>query len=97
MRESLNEPISVVFYYDAAKRHLKPHLINWHGRDYKLGPVDFHHKTRKGANVIHHFSMSDIDRTAYFKIALDTGSLHWALEEYMYGDETAVHYAHPEA
>ena len=69
MRESLDEPVSVVFFFD------------------------FHHVTKKGAVTIHHFSISDVDETAYFKIALDTSNLHWSNEEYMYGSESAVHYA----
>lgn len=92
MRESLNEPVSVVFYYDANQNKLKPHLINWHGRDYKLGPIDFYHKTKHGRKVIHHFSMSDVDESTYFKIALDSENLNWKLEEYMYGGETFVKY-----
>lgn len=93
MRESLDEPVSVVFYYDAKKRHLKPHLLKWNNKEYALGPIDFHHITRKGAVTVHHFSMSDVDESAYFKIALDTSNLHWSIEEYMFGGETAVHYA----
>lgn len=92
MRESLNEDISVVFYYEALKRHIQPHRLSWNGRDFNLGKVDFHHKTRDGKNLIHHFSLADVDNTVYFKIALDTNSLHWKLEEYMYGSDSSVHY-----
>ncbi len=92
MRESLNEPISVVFYYDSNKRHLKPHVINWHGQDYKLGPIDFHHTTKVGNDLIHHFSMAAADGSAYFKISLHTRNLNWHLEEYMFGHEDIVHY-----
>lgn len=92
MRESLDEDISVVFYYDAEKRHIQPYQITWHGRDYRLGKVDFHHRTKQGTTLVHHFSMADINNTTYFKIALDTSSLHWALEEYMDAGDMAVHY-----
>ncbi len=92
MRESLNEPVSVVMYYDAAHSRVKPYKINWNGREYLLGPVDFHHKTRDGRVVIHHFSLADIDQTTYFKLALNTEDLHWTLEEYMSGDQMEVHY-----
>lgn len=85
MRESLDEDISVVFYYDASARHVQPHRLSWNGQDYQLGKVDFHHKTKNGTTLIHHFSLSNIEETAYFKIALDTATLHWKLEEYMYG------------
>ena len=93
MRESLDEPVSVLFYYDAKKHQLKPHALKWNGKDYYLGPIDFHHITRKGMVTIHHFSISDVDQSAYFKVALDTSNLHWSIEEYMFGGETAVHYA----
>ena len=93
MRESLDEPVSVLFYYDAKKNQLKPHALKWNGRDFRLGPIDFHHITKKGARTIHHFSMTDVDESAYFKIALDTSDLRWSIEEYMYGGDASVHYA----
>lgn len=96
MRESLEEPVSVVFYYDASTRHIQPYRLNWHGRDYQLGKVDFHHTTKKGVDLIHHFSIADVNNTAYFKISLDTRSLHWQLEEYMYAGEDRPHYGHEE-
>ena len=92
MRESLDEDVSVVIYYDATKKQIIPYKINWHGREYLLGPVDFHHKTHSGRELIHHFSLADAEQTTYFKIALNTASLHWKLEEYMTADESAVHY-----
>ena len=93
MRESLDEPVSVVFYFDAATRHIQPYRLTWNNRDYLLGKVDFHHKTRDGKNLIHHFSLADADGTVYFKIALDTSNLHWKLEEYMFGSLDTVSYA----
>jgi len=92
MRESLDEPISVVFNYDAPKRRTQPHRLTWNNQDYLLGKVDFHHKTRSGTTLIHHFSLADVDSTVYFKLALDTDTLHWKLEEYMYGGENSPHY-----
>ena len=92
MRESLDEDISVILSYDSNNRHIQPYRLNWNGRDYLLGKVDFHHKTRDGKNLIHHFSLADVDGTVYFKIALDTSNLHWKLEEYMYGNEGSPHY-----
>lgn len=83
MRESLNEPVSVVWYYDAKKRHMQPLRINWNGLDYDLGPVDFWHCTWSGKHQIHHFSIADKSGQAYFKLALNTDNLQWTLEEYM--------------
>jgi hypothetical protein len=92
MRESLDEPISVVFYFDSKINIVQPHRLSWNGRDYQLGKVDFHHKTRSGTTLIHHFSLANVEETAYFKIALDTTTLHWKLEEYMYGNDNNPSY-----
>ncbi len=92
MRESLDEPVSVVFYFDATKRHIQPYRLSWKGQDYLLGKVDFHHKTRDGKTLLHHFSLADVGETVYFKVSLNTDTLHWKLEEYMYGSENNPHY-----
>lgn len=97
MRDSLDEPVSVVLYYNASSRHVQPYQLHWQGRQYKLGKVDFWHKTKSGDVVIHHFSMGDVDGTAYFKLALDTATLHWTLEEYMTADQLEVTYERHEA
>lgn len=92
MRKSLNEPISVVYYYDHRHQRVRPYLMNWQNQEWRLGPIDFHHKTRDGGALVHHFSLCDQDKNAYFKIALDTESLHWELEEFMLGTDMEVHY-----
>ena len=92
MRESLNEDISVICIYDAAKKRVTPYRINWHGREYLLGPVDFHHTTTRGLVTTHHFSVSDVEHTTYFKIGVESKNLHWKLEEYMTADQAEVHY-----
>ena len=97
MRESLNVPVSVVFYYDATRRHVQPYQLTWQGVVYRLGKVDFWHKTRSGDVLIHHFSLGDVAQTAYFKLGLDSSSLHWVIEEYMTADEQAVNYGHGDA
>ena len=94
MREGLNEPVSVIFYYDAVKRHVQPYRLNWQGSEYLLGKVDFWHKTRRGDTLVHHFSIGDLAKTAYFKLALDANTLHWTIEEYMTADQMEVTYGH---
>lgn len=94
MRESLEEPVSVVWGYNAKSQHLQPYLMSWQNRDYKLGKVDFWHKTRRGKTLIHHFSMSDLEGQVYFKLALDTENLHWTIEEFMFAGDVQVEYAH---
>lgn len=86
MRGSLNEPVSVVWYYNAKTRHMQPYILSWNNQDYKLGAVDFWHKTWDGKHQIHHFSIADRQGSVYFKLALHTNSLQWVIEEYMTGD-----------
>ncbi len=92
MRESLDEPVSVVMYYNASQRHVQPYRLSWQGQDYMLGKVDFWHKTRKGDKLTHHFSMGDALGTAYFKLGFDADTLHWVIEEYMTADQMEVTY-----
>jgi hypothetical protein len=87
MRESLDEPISVVWYYNALLKRQIPHTLSWKGHEYRLGKIDFHHKTYSGKTLIHHFSLCDTASQVYFKIALNTDNLHWTLEEFMTGDQ----------
>jgi len=92
MRKSLAEPISVIYYFDAKNKHIQPYQLTWNNQDYRLGPIDFHHKTRDGGKLIHHFSLCDVDETIYFKLALDTDNLHWELEELMMASERSLEY-----
>lgn len=92
MRESLNEPVSVVFFYNDKLHHVQPYRLTWQNKDYILGRIDYWHKTRVGSTLFHHFSVSDVDETMYFKLALDTDTLHWKLEEFMNASESGVHY-----
>lgn len=97
MRESLNEPVSVVLYYDATRRHVQPYRLHWQGRDYTLGKIDFYHKTNRGDVLVHHFSIGDVEGTAYFKLGLNAVTLQWFIEEYMTADQLKVEYMRYEA
>jgi hypothetical protein len=50
-------------------------------------------KQKNGNKLIHHFSLCDQGGNAYFKLALDTDSLHWTIEEYMSASDAEVYYA----
>jgi hypothetical protein len=97
MREGLDEPVSVVWFYHAPSRRLTPYRLSWQGREYRLGKVDFWHKTWQGKTLIHHFSLADTDGQAYFKLAFNTDTLHWTIEEYMPAGEAVVTYRRYEA
>lgn len=92
MRESLDEPVSLVWYYNSKTRHMQPHVLSWNNEDYRLGKIDFWHKTRSGDTLIHHFSIADTAGQAYFKLALNTETLQWTLEEYMTANDMAIEY-----
>jgi hypothetical protein len=92
MRPGINEPVSVVWYYNAKLRHMQPYMLSWNNQDYPLGKIDFWHKTWDGKHQIHHFSIADRDGGSYFKLALNTDTLQWVLEEYMSSHDAYVTY-----
>lgn len=93
MREGLNEPVSVLSIYSKEKHIFKPAILTWGGKDYRLGKVDFYHKTKAGVTTFHHFSMTDKEETTYFKLLFNASNLNWTLEEYMMAGENQPHYA----
>lgn len=88
MREDRDEPVSVLAGYSEKDKLFKPLIVTWGGRDYRLGKVDFYHKTKQGLVVLHHYSLSDKDETVYFKLKLDANSLQWTLSESMMAGHT---------
>ena len=92
MRESLNEPVSVICSYNAGLRRFSPLKLGWGKHAYKLGKVDFYHKTKNGTKVLHHFSVADDAASIYFKLCFDADTLNWTLEEYMNASEAKVQY-----
>lgn len=92
MRESLNEPVSVICTYNASLKRFCPLQIGWANDTYRLGKVDFYHKTKKGGRVLHHFSVADEEGRMYFKLCFDGESLNWTIEEYMNAGDMRVRY-----
>ncbi len=86
MREGLHEPVSVLAIYSQKTQHFRPMIMTWNGIDYRLGPVDFYHKTKQGATTLHHFSLCDKAESVYFKLLFNARTLNWTLEEYMMAD-----------
>jgi hypothetical protein len=93
MRPGLNEPVSVLSIYSKKHKIFKPEILTWDNIDYRLGRVDFYHKTKKGATTLHHFSITDKAETTYFKLVFNASNLNWTLEEYMTKGANEVHYA----
>ncbi|MEM6997971.1 MAG: hypothetical protein AAF413_03625 [Patescibacteria group bacterium] len=92
MRKSLGEKISVISYFDAKTKTARPHQLVWQYKNYQLGPVDFHHKTRDGDTMLHHFSVCDRDEKIYFKLLFNSNNLHWELEEVMTAEDRSLLY-----
>ena len=93
MRPGLNEDVSVLSIYSKKHKIFKPAILTWQGVDYRLGKVDFYHKTKQGTTTLHHFSMADKDDGAYFKLQFDGRTLNWTLQEYMMAGANEAHYA----
>lgn len=79
MLEKINEPISVITLYERTGAIVQPAKIKWNGRIYRITKVGFHHKTKFGQTLQHIFSVTD--GKMFFRLRLDTDSLHWFLEE----------------
>ena len=79
MLEKVNEAISVSFTFDSRTRSVKPKALVWGGRLYAVKKIGFHHKFRKGRTLYHVFSVAS--KNLFFRLVLNTDSLHWRLEE----------------
>lgn len=79
MTQKVSEPVSVSFAYDSAKRKVYPKWIVWNNRLYPVIKVGLHHTFREGRTLYHVFSV--VSKTLFFRLVLDTETLHWKLEE----------------
>ena len=79
MLELINEQIDCVCKYTKSPASVVPIEIKWNGRTYTIIKVGYHHKRRDGRYVYHIFSVSTA--TLFFKLKLDTETLHWYVEE----------------
>lgn len=77
--QKISEPVSVSFAYDSVKKKVYPKWVVWNGRLYAVVKVGLHHKERIGRTLYHIFSVAT--KTVFFRLVLDTETLHWKLEE----------------
>ncbi len=77
MHEILNDPVDVTVNF--CERRVRPTLVHWGGRAYKMERVNLVHGIREGAKRIFYFSVSD--DTNFMKLRLDTETLEWRLVE----------------
>jgi len=79
MPKKLNEPVSVSLVYDSKVKKSTPRSIVWNNRIYRVTKLGLHHTYKKGNNLYHIFSV--VASTLFFRLILDTTTLHWKLEE----------------
>lgn len=79
MIQKISAPISVITTYNHRTRQTKPAKVKWDGREYQIEKIGLHHTYREGRTLYHVFSASAKD--LFFKLILDTDTLHWRLEE----------------
>lgn len=79
MTHKISTPVSVSFNYDSKKKKVYPKWVVWNNRLYPINKVGLHHTYRKGKTLYHVFSVSS--KSLYFRLLLNTETLHWKLEE----------------
>lgn len=79
MIQKISVPVSVSFTFDSDKRKVYPKWVSWNGRLYPVLKIGLHHTFRKGRNLYHVFSVAT--KTLFFRLVLNTETLHWSLEE----------------
>jgi hypothetical protein len=79
MIEKISAPVSVYLSFDAQKRRVIPHFIIWNGRTHKIVKTGLHHTYRQGRVLYHVFSIAS--KTLFFRLVMNTETLHWRLEE----------------
>ncbi len=79
MITKVDVPVSVELVFQAPTRKVFPKTVVWNGRDYPITKLGYKHTFRQGRTLIHVFSVAS--NGAYFKLQLNSETLHWKLEE----------------
>lgn len=79
MIEKVSVPISVSLVFNSTTRRVLPKSVVWNGRVYPIVKLGFHHIYRQGRTLFHVFSVTSA--TLFFRLVLNTDTLHWRLEE----------------
>ena len=78
-REKIDEPISVSFLSDYRTHKIVPVRFLWKKRIFQVEEIGLHHTYYQGDVLYHVFSV--VCNSAYFRLALNTQTLLWRLEE----------------
>jgi len=84
MTQKVDLPVAVSLSYDPRTQQVKPTSVRWDGREYDITKVGLHHTFRSGRTLYHVFSV--VGHTAFFRLVLNTDTLHWRLEEVSDGE-----------
>ena len=79
MIEKVFTTVSVALIFDSKTGGVFPKWVVWGGRAYPIVKVGLHHTYYKGKILYHVFSV--VSKTLFFRLVLDTESLHWKVEE----------------
>lgn len=79
MLQKISVPVSVSLAYDNDKKTVCPRWIIWNKRLYPVIKIGLHHTFREGRILYHVFSVAS--QNMFFRLVLDTETLHWKLEE----------------
>lgn len=85
MTHLLEEPISVMLAFNHETRSIMPRKLGWHGREYHVTKVGYHYKVKSGNTLYHIFTVCT--ENTVFKLALNTDTLHWQLQQ-IYDEST---------
>jgi hypothetical protein len=80
MREIIGEEVSVGLFFNARRRAVQPHIIEWRNQRYIAGVIGFHHTIWQGKILHHIYELVDQDETIWMRLNFNTENLHWMLE-----------------
>jgi hypothetical protein len=80
MKEKIQQEVGVISYYSLRHKATVPHMLHWQNKDYPLGKVDYYHSYMEGQERQHIFELTDVTKSLWFRLRLDSSNLHWTLE-----------------
>ena len=79
MNQKVDVPVSVLLYFNAKERSVRPLKLLWDAREYSISKIGLHHTYYQGKTFFHVYSV--IANNVFFKLIFDTNTLFWRLEE----------------
>ena len=79
MIQTINAPISVTLIYDHKNNQVKPSILLWEGREFKVSKIGYHHTYRQGRALVHVFSVATSNM--FFRLVLNSETLSWRVEQ----------------